>query len=100
VQHFIATYGYAAVGYAVGTNWQSIVNGFHWPTYIIAAIVVVGIVIAVWRYVRRRKAELREEDSTTGGPDATTGGPDAGTLYREGQRDGTDPADRAGRHRK
>jgi membrane protein DedA with SNARE-associated domain len=83
------TTGLALAGYAVGSNWQSIVNGFHWPTYIIAAIVVVGIVIAAWRYVRRRKAELRVEDSTTGpGP-----GPGPATLYRDG-------ADSADRHRK
>ena len=56
----------------MGANWQSVVNGFHGPTYIIAAIVVVGIAIAVWRYVRRRQAELRAEDSPTG--DSTMGG--------------------------
>ena len=93
------TVALAVAGYAVGANWQSVVNGFHGPTYIIAAIVVVGIVIAVWRYVRRRKAELRAEDSATG-DSAMGGGPGAGTLYREGARDGADPADRAGRHRK
>jgi hypothetical protein len=35
-------------------NWQSIVNGFHGPTYIIAAVVVIALVIAAWRYLRRR----------------------------------------------
>jgi membrane protein DedA with SNARE-associated domain len=55
----------AYAGYAVGANWQSIVNGFHGPTYIIAALVVIALVIAVWRYVRRR-------DSDSGGPPADT----------------------------
>jgi membrane protein DedA with SNARE-associated domain len=87
------TVALAAAGYAVGSNWQSIVNGFHGPTYIIAAIVVIGIVIAAWLYIRRRRAELRAEDSATGGPGA-------GTLYSESVQDGADPADRAGRHRK
>jgi membrane protein DedA with SNARE-associated domain len=57
----------AAAGYAVGANWQSVANDFHGPTYIIAAIVVIAIVIAVWRYARRRRAELRAEQPATGG---------------------------------
>jgi membrane protein DedA with SNARE-associated domain len=47
----------AYAGYAVGANWQSIVNGFHGPTYIIAAIVVIALAVAFWRYSRQRKAE-------------------------------------------
>jgi membrane protein DedA with SNARE-associated domain len=47
----------AAAGYAVGANWQSIANAFHGPTYIIAAVVLLVLVVAVWRYVRRRPAE-------------------------------------------
>jgi membrane protein DedA with SNARE-associated domain len=47
----------AYAGYAVGSNWQSIVNGFHGPTYIIAAIVVLALAVAAWRYLRRRRAE-------------------------------------------
>lgn len=52
----------AAAGYAVGTNWQSIANGFHAPTYIIAALIVVAVAIAGLRYVRKRRAETRAED--------------------------------------
>ena len=47
----------AYAGYAVGSNWQSIVNGFHGPTYIIAAIVVIALAVAAWRYLRRRRAD-------------------------------------------
>ena len=47
----------AYAGYAVRTNWQSIVNGFRGPTYIIAAVVVIGLAVAVWRYARRHRAE-------------------------------------------
>ena len=47
----------AYAGYAVGANWQSIVNGFRGPTYVIAAVVVIGLAIAIWRYARRRRAE-------------------------------------------
>jgi membrane protein DedA with SNARE-associated domain len=47
----------AYAGYAVGANWQSIVNGFHGPTYIIAAVVVIALAVAIWRYSRQRRAE-------------------------------------------
>ena len=43
----------AYVGYVVGAHWQSVVNGFRGPTYIIAAVVLIALGIAIWRYVRR-----------------------------------------------
>jgi hypothetical protein len=46
----------AYAGYAVGANWQSIVDGFRGPTYIIAAVVVIALTIAAWRYVRLHQA--------------------------------------------
>jgi membrane protein DedA with SNARE-associated domain len=52
----------AAAGYAVGANWQSIANGFHAPTYIIAALIVIAVAIAAWRHARQRKAQARAED--------------------------------------
>jgi membrane protein DedA with SNARE-associated domain len=42
----------AAVGYAVGARWQSVASGFHTPTYIIAAVLVVAIGVVVWRHLR------------------------------------------------
>ena len=48
----------AYAGYAVGANWQSIVNGFRGPTYIVAAVVVLALAVAIWRFVRWRKAAL------------------------------------------
>jgi membrane protein DedA with SNARE-associated domain len=47
----------AVAGYAVGANWESIVNAFHGPSYIIAAVVVVAIAIGLWRYLQRRPAD-------------------------------------------
>src|SRR5262249_25740107 len=44
----------AYAGYAVGANWQSIVNGFRGPTYIVAAVVVIAVAYGIWRYLRRR----------------------------------------------
>jgi membrane protein DedA with SNARE-associated domain len=68
------TAGLAAAGYAVGSNWNSIVNGFRGPTYIIAAIVVIGLVILAWRYVRRRNAEAASENGQRpGGPSRPPG---------------------------
>ena len=47
----------AWAGYAVGAHWQSIASSFRIPTYIIAAVVVLALAVAVWRYARRRRAE-------------------------------------------
>jgi membrane protein DedA with SNARE-associated domain len=55
----------AYAGYAVGARWQSIVNGFRGPTYIIIAVVVIALAVAVWRYIRRRKAESSSADDHT-----------------------------------
>ena len=49
----------AVAGYAVGANWESVVNAFHGPSYIIAGIVLAAIVLGVWRYARRRRVEAR-----------------------------------------
>jgi membrane protein DedA with SNARE-associated domain len=44
----------AWAGYAVGARWQSVASGFHTPTYIIAAIVVLVVAIVIWRHLRAR----------------------------------------------
>ena len=46
----------AYAGYAIGANWHSVVDGFKGPTYIVAAVVVIGLGIAAWRYARRRRS--------------------------------------------
>ena len=58
----------AVAGYAVGANWESIVNAFHGPSYIIAGIVLAVIVLAVWRYARRRRGEKRPAKHAGGAP--------------------------------
>jgi membrane protein DedA with SNARE-associated domain len=45
------------VGYALGTNWQSVANGFHGPVYAIAAIIVVAVVAAVALRIRRSRGD-------------------------------------------
>jgi len=52
------TAGLALAGYAVGVNWPEIVNGFHGVTYVIAAVVVLAVIAAVWIFFRRRRAEI------------------------------------------
>jgi membrane protein DedA with SNARE-associated domain len=47
------TLGLAIVGYAVGARWQNVADGFHGPTYVIAAIVMVALLIVI---LARRRA--------------------------------------------
>ena len=49
------TVGLAYAGYALGSNWQSVDRAFHGPTYIIAGIIVVVLVLAVVIHLRRRR---------------------------------------------
>ena len=42
-------------GYALGANWESVANGFHGPTYVIAGIVVAALAAAVFMRVRRSR---------------------------------------------
>lgn len=45
--------GLAIAGYAVGRRWQDIAEASHGPTYVIAAVVVVAVVIVRWAHGRR-----------------------------------------------
>jgi membrane protein DedA with SNARE-associated domain len=56
----------AAAGFAVGSNWESIVSAFHGPTYIIAAVVLLILVVLVWRFLRRRPAEAADSTEPAG----------------------------------
>jgi membrane protein DedA with SNARE-associated domain len=51
----------ATAGYAVGANWESIVSAFHGPTYIIAAVVLLAVLVLLWRYWRRRPSAEASE---------------------------------------
>jgi membrane protein DedA with SNARE-associated domain len=80
----------AYAGYAVGTNWESIVNGFRGPTYIIAAVVVLGLAMAIWRYARRRGAD----SATASGQRPQTEGRSAGGDQPKAPGEEPDTADR------
>lgn len=42
-------------GYAVGRNWQRIADAFHGPTYVLAGIIGLAVVVAIVIYLRRRR---------------------------------------------
>jgi membrane protein DedA with SNARE-associated domain len=44
----------AILGYALGANWEHVANDFHGPTYAIAGLLVIGLVVVI---VRRRRAK-------------------------------------------
>jgi membrane protein DedA with SNARE-associated domain len=73
----------AVAGYAVGKNWESIVNALHGPTYIIAAVVLIALVILAWRYVRSRRPE---DGSATGGEHRGEHGGGEHSKDRDGER--------------
>ncbi len=85
----------AYAGWAVGANWQSIVNGFHGPTYVIAAIVIILVVIWAWRYVKRHRGGAAAE-----GPGQPAGRAVESTGRRDvaGQPVSTGQPPAAGRH--
>jgi membrane protein DedA with SNARE-associated domain len=47
-------------GYAIGANWQTVADDFHGPTYIVAAVVAIGIIVGIVLFVRKRRAARAE----------------------------------------
>ena len=56
----------AIAGYELGANWQSVANGFHGPTYVIAGIVVVAIAAVVIVQFRRGRRHRGGTQGTRG----------------------------------
>jgi membrane protein DedA with SNARE-associated domain len=72
------TAGLAAAGYALGRNWQAVANGFHGPTYLIAAFLAVALAAAVVIHLRRRGAgppATRQAAGVPARPDDSQPGP-------------------------
>jgi membrane protein DedA with SNARE-associated domain len=55
------TAGLGIAGYYVGAAYQKVADDFKGPTYVIAAIVVVLVVIGAVVFIKRRRAEIAEE---------------------------------------
>lgn len=55
--------GLAYVGLKLGENWQSLKGYFHGADYIIAAIIVIGIIWWIWRHLKQRKNYVSKKDS-------------------------------------
>jgi membrane protein DedA with SNARE-associated domain len=49
------------VGYFIGANWEKVAKAFNGPTYILAGIIAVLLVIAAIFFLRKRRAEQRAE---------------------------------------
>lgn len=62
-------------GYALGANWQSVANGFHGPTYAIAGILVVAVVVAVAVRVRRGRRDRADTPGNRGAVERTPDDP-------------------------
>lgn len=73
------TAGLGIAGYYVGKNWQSVANGFHSATYVIAALIVVAIVIAIVLHFRKRRG-------AGGAHAAGAGGRSEAPAYRSDRR--------------
>ncbi|MCW2892074.1 MAG: DedA family protein [Actinomycetia bacterium] len=73
----------AIAGYALGSNWQSVANGFHGPTYAIAAIVVVAIAAAAIVHFRRSRRNRGGTEGTRG-PSAEKSGEPGGRRQSSG----------------
>jgi membrane protein DedA with SNARE-associated domain len=57
----------AILGYALGANWEHVANDFHGPTYAIAGILVIGLVVVI---VRRRRARAAADPARAADPAA------------------------------
>jgi membrane protein DedA with SNARE-associated domain len=57
------TLALAWIGYALGQHWNSVSSALHWPTYLIAGVVVVALVVAVVLAWRRRGRESRAAEA-------------------------------------
>jgi membrane protein DedA with SNARE-associated domain len=65
------TTGLAIAGYAVGRNWQAVANSFHGPTYVIAAVLVIALIVAIWRRRAHRTAIRAPQEDAEVAPSQT-----------------------------
>jgi membrane protein DedA with SNARE-associated domain len=59
-------FGLAGAGWAAGASWESFDERFRFVDYLVAAVVVAGIVFLGWKLLRRRRAGREEAQGYTG----------------------------------
>ena len=52
---------FAAIGWALGSNWESFHDAFRYVDYAVAAALVVGAAYLGWRYRQRRRTRLEAQ---------------------------------------
>ncbi|HWG00652.1 MAG TPA: DedA family protein [Trebonia sp.] len=73
-------------GYELGANWQSVANGFHGPTYVIAGIAVIAIAAAIVVRVRRGRRDPAGGDPGQVPGDRSAAREEAGYSSRDRRR--------------
>ena len=47
-------FGFAGIGWALGSRWEDFHDTFHYVDYVIVVLVVAGVAWLAWKYLRRR----------------------------------------------
>ncbi len=63
VGSYIWSLGLGYIGLKLGENWENLKKYFHGADYIIAALIIIGIVWWIWRHLKNRKKHVQEENS-------------------------------------
>jgi LPXTG-motif cell wall-anchored protein len=65
----------AIAGYALGAHWEKVANDFHGPTYVIAGLLVIGVLVLLLRR-RRKNASPHPQQSDWAPPAGAYAAPD------------------------
>jgi membrane protein DedA with SNARE-associated domain len=58
-------FGFAGAGFALGASWEDFHHAFRYVDYLVAAAVLAAVGWLAWRFVRKRRARVAEDSSTT-----------------------------------
>jgi membrane protein DedA with SNARE-associated domain len=54
-------FGFAGIGFALGSSWEDFQHTSHYVDYLVVAAVVVAVAWLVWRRVRKRRRPVAED---------------------------------------
>ena len=57
----ICCFGFAGIGFALGSSWEDFQHTSHYVDYLVVAAVVVAVAWLVWRRVRKRRRPVAED---------------------------------------